>query len=279
MDNQLPVFVISLIISVVAGLLSFPSYKGIVGTLTKLLGSALFGLILGALVNNVVLLKQVQGHLSYQISENPYSNVVRVLDESSENSPLLERRRKKLKQISNDLEALEQGRVNLLSESQVIEAWLEGIRAARKEIRATNIVSPGTWLKNAEMAGPGDDTQRTAIGEREVSIRRIWIYDRTDQSAIDQIRAISERQLSYGISTRYITLDNALNQTFVTDYRTAIESIDVVIYDSNYVLATITAPTDRTIIGGYISINGETVSDAVQFYDRLWSISSETMPQ
>lgn len=271
--DRVAVFAITVALSVLASLL-IPSHSGWRGHLLNAIRSATFGTILVTLFYLLLTVQTVDRHLAYQEFSNPYARARRQMAEVSSRAPLVDARRRKLASIEKDLELLSKGTVTLTSGAEVVAEWLEGIRSAKKEILATNIVRPGVWEKNAEMRGPGREVQKAAIqSDSPVTIRRIWLYSAVDEPSHQSLLAVSLDQKSFGVQVRYLTTEELFAAPFVTPYLQQLDSVDIVIYDGATILVTSTDPADFSILNGYVTTDSECIQAGRDLFDRLWSIA------
>ena len=275
MNQPVVVYFVAFVFSVLASFL-VPSKTGMRGHLVNALLSAAAGSALVTLFYVFTTMLDVQDHLKYQVSQTPYAAVKRQLSESSDRSPLIEARRRKLSGIEKDIEELAGGRISFRSTDELIAEWLEGIRSTKQELLATNIVRATVWNQNAEMKGPAKEAQRELIEKHSITIKRIWIYSKDDEASRNDLLSVSLEQKNFGIKTKYLTLEDLYNQQFSQKYLQTLGSLDVVLFDGASLLVTLTNPRDYTITGGYMTAEPESLQAGRELFQRLWSISKDS---
>ncbi len=274
MNQQIVVYFVAFVISILASFL-VPSKTGVRGHFVNALLSAAAGTALVTLFYLFMTMLNVQNHLQYQITQTPYAAVKRQLSESSERSPLIDARRRKLSSIEKDIEALAIGRISFKATDELIAEWLEGIRSTKQELLATNIVRATVWNQNAEMRGPAKEAQRDLIEKHSITIKRIWIYSKSDEASQKDLLSVSLEQKNFGVQTKYLTLEDLYSQQFSQKYLQTLGSLDVVLFDGASILVTLTNPSDYTITGGYMTAEPESLQAGRELFSRLWSISKD----
>jgi len=269
-------YAVSVVLGILVSLLWRPT-PGWRGYLWSAVASTAVSTALTTLFFLMITMNRVNTHLEQEASANVYSAAKRQLAEVSDRAPLIDARRRKLKALDDELDALTKGKVLLATSGDVVAEWLDALRSSRYEVLATNIVRPGIWLKNAELRGPGREVQQRALtAPSPVTIKRIWLYSTSDEASHEALLAVSLDQRAIGINIRYLSIEELNVQPFAQAYLQRLGSADIVLFDGGSILVTTTDPSDHSILNGYVTTDAEIVHTGQEFFERLWSIARDS---
>lgn len=158
-----------------------------------------------------------------------------------------------------------------LKREEIIPRWEFLIRASKKTIDATNIVSEKDWVEFSPNSGI--EVHEYAI-KNNVRIRRIMIYDETDVDHVTGIKRLSKPQAKIGIDLRMISIQWIQQSSFLSELMRDIGTVDVVIYDSHTVLLT-TVDGQKRMLSSKFGTDPHLIKKAVEFYEKLWDSSAK----
>jgi hypothetical protein len=161
-----------------------------------------------------------------------------------------------------------------LKREEIIPRWETLIRASKKHIDATNIVTQKDWVEFSRNSGI--EVHEEAI-KKHVGIRRIMIYDEKDSDHETGLQRLCEPQTKLGIELRKIPVQWIFKSSFLSELLRDLGTVDVVIYDSNTVLLT-TVDDQKRMLSAKVNTNPHLARKAEEFFDKLWISSQPINP-
>lgn len=148
------------------------------------------------------------------------------------------------------------------------DVWVILVANARKSIRATNIIAPDFWPSLA------CETQRAAA-VKSVSIERVMLLERADQSHNESLKALASRQMKEcGVRRISYYYKDQLYRNFKRHINALEGAIDFVLVDNRVLLITAYDKGNKAVTKGWITLEDAKVSAAREFFDQLFVVAS-----
>ena len=276
MTSTLVVFLCGVLVSAFLGYLfsSRSSNKVIIRdvTIAAVVGPGLLTLVMLQFeLNN---LRDVTDKLLEPNKLEQLNNFLGSMPDDTHTKDLISERKKKLE---IELAALLNGRIDLVSEYDVVKAWSRLFGEADNSVLATNFVTPQYWLEESAFSKKQHGIQDDAI-KRGVKIRRIFIRESDSIVEVTAIKSLLDQQKEIGIQARVLTHSKLSMSAAWGKYASSLSgALDFVLFDYNVVLLTQTNFQSRQIQSGTLTSEREITDAARNLFEALWEISDEKL--